>query len=159
METSLALLAALTTLMRAAHTLAGGAWVGGSIVYLVVITPALRLGKSAPEVGARIGDLFRRLVNVCIFTLLVSGVYLTFDRLTTVTVGVAYLVTLGIKIALALAMFALAAYQAQEARRPAARRGALWRRAPRVILSLGVAVFVLGALLTVLFDAALTTTR
>jgi uncharacterized membrane protein len=149
------LLSILSTLMRAVHILAGGAWIGGSIVYLVVITPALRLGKAAPELSAQIGALFRRLVNVCIVALLFSGVYLTVDRLTATTVGVAYVVTLGVKIALALAMFVLAALQAQEARRPARLRGRLWRLAPRLILALGVVVFFLGATLVTLYEIGL----
>ena len=149
----------LATLMRAAHVLAGGVWVGGSIVYLVVIAPALRLAKAAPEVSAQVGGLFRRLVNVCMVTLLLSGVYLTVDRLTATTVGVVYLVTLGVKIALALAMFTLAALQAQEARRPARRRGRLWRDAPRWILALGSVVFLLGATLVALFEIGLGVAR
>ncbi|HEX9037216.1 MAG TPA: hypothetical protein VF808_09530 [Ktedonobacterales bacterium] len=142
----------LATLMRTAHLLAGGVWVGGSIVYLVVITPALRQGKVAPEVSALAGGLFRRLVNVSMVTLALSGVYLTVDRLTATTVGVAYLVTLVVKIALAVAMFTLAALMAQESRRPARRRGLLWRAAPRWILALGIAVFLLGATLMGLFE-------
>jgi putative copper export protein len=154
MDTAKALLV-LATLMRTAHMLAGGVWIGGSIVYLVVITPALRLGKATPEVSARMGGLFRRLVNVCIVTLLLTGVYLTFDRLSATTVGAAYLVTLGVKIALALVMFTLAALLAQEARRPARRRGRLWREAPRAILGLGIVVFLLGATLMALFEVGL----
>lgn len=150
-----AMLLALSTLMRATHILAGGVWIGGSIVYLVVITPALRLSKAAPAVSAQMGTLFRRLVNICMVTLLLSGVYLTVDRLTATTVGIAYLVTLGVKIALALAMFALAALLAQEARRPARRRGRLWREAPRLILALGVIVFLLGATLATFFEIGL----
>lgn len=145
----------LSVLMRTAHTLAGGVWVGGSLVYLLVITPALRLGKAAPEVSAAIATQFRRLVNISIVTLLLSGVYLMFDRLTTTTVGVAYVVTLAVKIALALTMFGLAIFQAQEARRPARLRGRMWRLAPRLILALGVIVFLLGATLNGLFDVAI----
>ncbi|HEX8996180.1 MAG TPA: hypothetical protein VF812_09120 [Ktedonobacterales bacterium] len=149
------MLLALSVLMRTAHMLAGGVWVGGSLIYLLAITPALRLGKAAPEVGARIAAEFRRLVNISMVTLLLSGVYLIFDRLTTTTVGVAYVVTLAVKVALALTMFGLAIAQAQEARRPARLRGRLWRLAPRWILALGVVVFLLGAALNGLFDVAL----
>jgi len=145
----------LSVLMRTAHTLAGGVWVGGSLVYLLVITPALRLGKAAPEVSAAIATQFRRLVNISIVTLLLSGVYLMFDRLTTTTVGVAYVATLAVKIALALTMFGLAIFQAQEARRPARLRGRMWRLAPRLILALGVIVFLLGAALNGIFDVAI----
>lgn len=153
------MLLALSVLMRTAHMLAGGVWVGGSLVYLLVITPALRLGKAAPEVGARIATQFRRLVNISIVTLLLSGVYLVFDRLTTTTVGAAYVAALAVKIALALTMFGLAVFQAQEARRPARLRGRLWRLAPRLILALGVVVFLLGALLNGFFDVALGVAR
>lgn len=149
----------LATLMRTAHLLAGGVWVGGSIVYLAVITPALRLTRAAPEVSAQVGGLFRRLVNICMVILLLSGVYLTVDRLTATTVGVAYIVTLGVKITLALAMFVLAALLAQEARRPAKRRGLLWREAPRWILALGILVFLLGATLAGLFEMGLGVVR
>lgn len=148
------MLLALSVVMRTAHMLAGAVWIGGSVMYLLVITPALRLGKAAPEVGAHMAAQFRRLVNISIVTLVLSGVYLMFDRLTT-TVGVAYVVTLAVKIALALTMFGLALFQAQEARRPARLRGRMWRIAPRLILALGIVVFLLGATLNGLFDVAL----
>ena len=88
---------ALTDLMRAIHVLAGGIWVGGSLMYLLVIGPAFRLTKPAPEVSAQVARLFRQLVNVCIGALLLTGVYLIFDRLSAVTIGVAYLVVLVVK--------------------------------------------------------------
>lgn len=149
------MLMVLRDLMRTAHVLAGGVWVGGSIVYLLVITPALRLGKSGAEVGAEINRLFRSLVNLAIGVLLLSGMYLIFDRLTTTSVGSAYVAVLVVKVLVALAMFGLAAYQAQEARRLARHRGRLWRATPRVILLLGLAAFLLGTILTGLFEAGL----
>ncbi len=141
--------------LRTIHVLAGGLWVGGSLVYLLVITPALRLGKAAPEVSATIARLFRRMVNISIGALLVSGMYLTFDRLTTVTVGTTYVVVLVLKVAVALGMFVLALYQAQEARRLAKYRGRMWYLAPRLILALGVLAFLLGTILTGLYESAL----
>ncbi len=48
-------------IVRTAHLLAAAAWVGGSILYLVVILPALRIGGSAPEVYSQIATLFRRI--------------------------------------------------------------------------------------------------
>lgn len=172
----------LRDVMRTIHVLAGGVWIGGSVVYLLAIAPALSLAArrarlrqarlattagetteqaAAPiapelrEASATIAALFRRLVNISMGALLISGVYLIFDRLTTTTVGVAYIVTLVAKVALALAMFGLAIFQAQEARRPAQKRSRLWSLAPRLILWLGIAVFLLGAVLTGLFESAL----
>jgi putative copper export protein len=144
-----------TAVMRTAHVLAGGVWVGGCVVYLVVIGPALRLGHAPPGLGAQLGELFRRLVNVCIGVLLLSGVYLVFDRLASASVGPAYIAVLAVKVVAALAMFALAYEQAQEARRLARRRSPLWLLAPRLILALGVVTFLLGAVLAGLYEAAL----
>lgn len=149
------MLLALRVLMRTAHIVAGAAWIGGSIFYLVALLPGLRAGGAEPAVGAQVAARFRKLVNVCMGVLLVTGVYLTFDRLASSAVGVAYVVVLGGKIAVALAMFALAVYQAQEGvSRLRARRGPLWKAVPRLILALGLLAFLLGALLTGIFESA-----
>lgn len=149
------MLFAITDVMRTLHVLAGGVWVGGSVVYLLVILPALRVGGAGASTSALAGDLFRRLVNFCIGVLVITGVYLIFDRLTSTSVGAAYVITLIVKVLAALAMFALAAYQAQEARRLAKRRGRLWTLTPRLILGLGALTFLLGATLTGLYEANL----
>lgn len=145
----------LTIVIRAIHILAGGVWVGGSVMYLLVILPAFRLSRPAPEVSAQVARLFRQMINICIGVLILSGVYLVFDRLTLIAIGPVYLIVLVVKILAALAMFLLALFQAQEARRPAKQRGRWWRQAPRYMLVLGVLTFVLGATLTILFELEL----
>lgn len=150
-------LLALSILMRAVHLVAGAVWVGGSMVYLLVIIPALRASGAPSQTSAAVGALFRQVVNVCIGAVLLSGVYLVFDRLSGL-VGVAtgagtlYVIVLVVKIAAALAMIALAALQAQEARRPPSHRGRLWQLAPRWILGLGLMTFLLGAALVGIFS-------
>lgn len=149
------MLLALRVFMRTAHLVAASAWIGGSIFYLLVLLPALRLGGPAPQVAARAAELFRKLVNLCMGVLLLTGVYLTFDRLTSVAVGAAYLVTLALKIVVVVALFGLAIAQAQQGlARLRTARGAFWQAAPRVILALGLLAFLLGALLTALFEAS-----
>lgn len=143
---------ALRVLMRTVHVVAASAWIGGSIFYLVALIPALRSGGPAPRVAAEVAGHFRQLVNVCMGLLLLSGVYLTADRLTT-SVGLAYVVVLGVKIAVALALLGLAIYQAQEGvSRLRRERTRLWKAVPRLILGLGLVAFLLGALLTALFE-------
>jgi putative copper export protein len=145
----------LRLLMRATHTLAAATWVGGSVMYLLVVQPALRL-HPAPAVAARIAALFKRLVELCVGLLLFSGAFLTFDRLTQTTLGLPYLLVLGLKIALALGLFVLAFYLGQsDVRRLARRSSRFSQAAPRLMLALGVTVFVLGALLNVLFEATI----
>jgi len=135
--------------------IAAAVWVGGSVIYLAVIGPALRATQSGPAVGAQMAAIFRRLVNVCISVLLLSGAYLTFDRLSSGLAGPVYVALLVAKIVAALAMILLAVFQAQEARRLAKHRGRLWTLAPRWILALGLVTFVLGAALVVVFDAGI----
>lgn len=145
---------AIRVIVRVAHTVAGAAWVGGSIMYLLVVIPALRLGGATPTVAGNIANLFKRMVNVCIGVLLLSGAYLTFDRLTQTTLGLPYLIVLGLKIAAAIGLFILALYIGQSnVRRLAKRTTRLSRVAPQLMLVLGILVFVLGAILNVLFEA------
>ncbi len=145
----------LTDLMRSLHILAASVWIGGSVMYILVISPALRLVKADPRLSAQMGELFRRLVNVCMGTLLLSGVYLAFDRLSSAAVGTTYIVVLAVKIAVSLTMMALALVQAQEARRLLAHRSSLYYALPRWILALGVLALVLGVVLTGLFEASI----
>ncbi|MBA2286563.1 MAG: hypothetical protein H0W02_13880 [Ktedonobacteraceae bacterium] len=146
----------LRLIVRTAHTLAAAGWVGGSMLYLVAVLPALREAGPAPAVAAKIAALFRRMVNLCIAVLLLSGAFLTFDRLTQTALGWPYLVVLGLKIILAIGMFVLAVYIGQsDVRRLAKRRTSLSRAAPRLMLALGMLIFLLGALLNSLFEVTI----
>jgi len=145
----------LRVIVRFAHILAAAAWVGGSILYLVVVLPALRSGGPAPAVAAQVAALFRRLTNICIGVLLLSGAFMAFDRLTQTTLGLPYLIVLCLKIVSAIAMFILAIYLGQSnIRRLAKRSTRLSKAAPQLMLALGIFVFLLGALLNQLFEAA-----
>jgi uncharacterized membrane protein len=143
-------------IVRVAHTLAAATWVGGNIFYFIIVLPALRSSGLAAAVAAQIATLFRRLVNICIGVLLLSGAFMTFDRLTQTTLGLPYLVVLGLKIVSALAMFILAIYLSQSnIRRLAKRSTRLSKAAPQLLLALGIWVFLLGALLNGLYEATI----
>ena len=148
----------LLVIVRAAHILAATAWVGGSIMYLVVVIPALRLGGATPAVAGNVANLFKRMVNVCIGVLLLTGAYLAFDRLTQTTLGLPYLIVLVLKIAGAIGLFVLALYIGQSnIRRLAKRTTRLSKAAPQLMLALGILVFILGAVLNQLFAATIST--
>ena len=145
-------------LMRAVHILAAATWVGGNVMYLLVVGPALRYGGPAPAIAAQVAALFKRLVNICIGVLLLTGAYLTVDRLTQTTLGLPYMIVLGLKIVAALAMFVLASYLAQSNIRRLAKRTTRFSKvAPQLVLALGILVFLLGAVLNSLFEATLVT--
>ena len=146
-------------IVRTAHLLAAAACVGGSIVYIVVILPALRIGGAAPGIYTQIATLFRSMVNICMGVLLLSGAYLMFDRLTTTSLGWPYLTVLGIKIITALGMFVLAIYLGQSNIRKLAKRTTRFSKvAPQLMLALGILVFLLGALLNGMFEATIAPT-
>ena len=146
----------LRLIVRFAHILAAATWVGGSILYLVVVIPALRKGDPAPAVVAQVAALFRRLVNICIGVLLLSGAFMMFDRLTQTTLGLPYLVVLSLKIVSALAMFIVAIYLGQSNIRRLAKRSTRFSKAaPQLMLALGIFVFLLGALFNVLYEATI----
>jgi uncharacterized membrane protein len=146
----------LRLIVRFAHTLAAATWVGGSILYLVVVLPALRSGGPAPAAAAQVAALFRRMVSICIGVLLLSGAFMLFDRLTQTTLGLPYLVVLSLKIVSALAMFLIAIYLGQSNIRRLAKRSTRFSKAaPQLMLALGIFVFLLGALLNVLFEATI----
>jgi len=146
----------LRLIVRFAHILAAATWVGGSILYLVVVLPALRAGGLATAAAAQVAALFKRLVSICIGVLLLSGAFMVFDRLTQTTLGLPYLVVLTLKIVSALAMFIVAIYLGQSNIRRLAKRSTRFSRAaPQLMLALGIFVFLLGALLNVLFEATI----
>lgn len=146
----------LRLLVRFIHIIAATTWVGGSIFYQLVVIPALRNAGPVPALAAQIAALFKRLVNLCIMVLLLSGAYLTFDRLTQTTLGLAYVIVLVIKITVALIMFVLAIYIGQSGIRKLAKRSTPFSKvAPQLMLALGMIVFVLGAILNSLFEATL----
>ena len=145
----------LIWLVRTVHILAGAAWVGGSLMYLLVVLPALRSG-SDPGLAGRVAALFKQFVNIAIGVLLLSGAFLVFDRLTQTTLGLPYLVVLVLKVVAALVMCVLAIYLGQStARKLAKRTTRLSKLAPQLTLALGILVFVLGALLNMFYEAAI----
>ena len=154
--------------VRWLHLVSAAAWVGGGLFYLLVLRPALRRSpESSRVVNLEAASEFRSLVDTCLFVLLATGVILTLDRLTQSVVGVPYVVTLSVKIALSVWMFTLArgrrrrtplleAYREQP--RPAATRFQRGVRAVsgyNTVVILGIAVFLLSDLLKVLFETAL----
>lgn len=96
-------------LMRWLHALAAVTWIGGSLFYVLFLRPAQRSPDvSGPLLGPGTLVQFRSLVDTCMAVLLVTGTILLFDRLTDASTGTPYVVTVSIKIGLALWMFAIA---------------------------------------------------
>lgn len=149
--------------VRWLHLLAAVAWVGGSVFYLAVLRPALRRadGKPSPLTNA-VATEFRHLVDICIWTLFITGAVIAANRLTSGFRGTSYIVTLAIKISLALAMFVVAyslrrralSSSAQTVNKPQGRvRASIL--SPSSILIMGVAVLLLSEVLRFIVEQEL----
>ena len=155
-------------IVRWLHLVSAAAWVGGSIFYFVVLRPALRRSPQGSRlVSSAAAAEFRALVNTCGYVLIATGVILTLHRLTPGVVGVPYVLTLGVKVALSAWMFALAwsrrkrtpvteMFREEEAP-PTGRLGKFLRAVSgyNAIIILGLVVFLLSDLLKTLFELAL----
>lgn len=149
--------------MRTAHLIASAAWVGGSLFYALVLAPELRRSADARRVSGAAARTFGQVVAASGWTLLATGGYLTFDRLTNTRLGAPYALVLLAKVLLAVWMLLLAGALVRGRRRrellgsaaPGAGGAPLWRGllpVPTLILVLGLVVFLLSAMLTSMYQ-------
>ena len=160
--------------VRWVHAVAAVAWVGGSIFYLAVLRPALPDGSpSSKALETAINKGFRDVVDLSIIALIVTGVVITFDRLSSAPITTTYYVVLGLKIAAALGMFLLArdlgtrlgrllrpsrapavSLSEPSLREPPAQSSFLrqWLSPSRMVLLLGLIAFFLSMLLITIFE-------
>ena len=94
-------------IVRWAHLISAAAWVGGSIFWLLILKPSSKNISDDVELNSSVQKEFRALVNTCIFVMLATGAIMTFDRLSSTTLGSNYVLILGLKIATVALMFYL----------------------------------------------------
>ena len=141
-------------IIRWAHALAAVVWIGGSLFMLLAGRPALRTADSGGLVGRALATEFRPIVVTAIAVLIVSGVILTVDRLTSDAAGMAYTVVLVAKILLAVYAFVVAWLLPRRRDRPAGGiPGAM--TGPVALTIAGVLVIGLADVLTWLFEKGL----
>ena len=146
-------------IIRWAHAIAAVVWIGGSLFLLLAGRPALRslrneIGDSGGLVGRALAVEFRPIVATAIAVLIVSGVILTVDRLTSEAAGIAYTAVLVAKIVLAVYAFGIAwLLPRRREQRAGGIRGALF--GPVALTIIGVIVIGLADVLTWLFERGL----
>ena len=141
-------------IIRWAHALAAVVWIGGSLFMLLAGRPALRAADSGGLVGRALATEFRAIVVTAIAVLIVSGVILTVDRLTSDAAGMAYTVALVAKILLAVYAFVVAWLQPRRRDRPSGGIGGAIT-GPVALTIAGVIVIGLADVLTWLFEKGL----
>ncbi len=146
--------------IRWAHALAAVVWIGGSLFMLLAARPALRSLRSesgddgsSGVLGRALSAEFRPMVLTAIGVLIVSGVVLTVDRLTSDAAGLAYTGVLVAKIVLAVYAFVIAWLLPRRGNRARGVGGVLG--GPTALVIVGVIVIGLADVLTWLFERGL----
>ena len=148
--------------VRWAHFISASAWIGGGIFWLVVLRPAVKNDKSDDSrINKNVSSEFRSLVDTCLFVLLATGAVMTFDRLTPGTLGVSYLIVLGVKLSMVAVMF----YMVRAKRKPTWNytslrnirknpKGSIFRviAGYNLIIVLGLSVYLLSSLLRSMYE-------
>ena len=148
--------------VRWAHFISASAWIGGGIFWLVVLRPAVKNDKSDDSrINKNVSSEFRSLVDTCLFVLLATGAFMTFDRLTPGTLGVSYLIVLGVKLSMVAVMFYMVRAKRQTAwdykslrnirKNP---KGSIFRviAGYNLIIVLGLSVYLLSSLLRSMYE-------
>jgi len=158
-------------IVRWVHGIAAVTWIGGSIFFLLILLPPIDRKILIPEqVRTVINIRFRGLVQVCISILIITGVILAFERLSSRFTDVAYVSILASKSMVTVWMFALAGFVPMRRRAPTVRRKLIasftlirwWDKLfgrvnePNLILFLGLVAFILSNALQTLFERRLT---
>ena len=150
----------LIVMVRWLHAIGAVAWVGGSAFFALVVRPAQRVDpEGVGQVVGRFVGPYRDMVDASIITIVVTGLILTFERLTGNDASVAYFLVLSVKLAIAGWMF----YMVWSLRRawfiPEARSGLTqrlsWLFGYNALLAGGVIVFLLAGLLRAIFETAI----
>lgn len=139
--------------LRLAHAFAAAVWLGGGVYYLVAVRPALRDSTQPPrEFVAAAQSLYGEWARTMTMVMIVTGVIMTVDRLSSVGGGLPYAVALAVKIVAALAAFRMAGVRIGRG----ARRGRSARRSrPEWILGCGALAFGIGVVLASIYGQGL----
>ena len=157
-------------LIRWFHTLAAVTWIGGNLFYVLILRPRQRTyAGPGPLLQPDTLNQFRGLVDTCMAVLLVTGTILLIDRLTDTSTGTAYVVTVSIKIGLALWMFVIArggrrrrrtvqtpSIPSSATQQRLATRALAFMSGVNITVILGIAVLFLSDLLSFLVEEGLT---
>ena len=134
-------------LMRWLHASAAVVWIGAIWFELFVVVPAWEPGPPA-DVLVRFDAAMREIVQTALVVFLVSGVILTFERLSRGAASSTYVTLLGVKILLSVVMF-------QVGFRFRGARGQSRVRGLQIMAALGLAILLLATVLKWLYERAL----
>ena len=148
--------------------MAAAIWIGTNIVQMILSKPNANVIEATRQKGdfQKVGKVFKPLVDLCVIVLIATGAIIVFNRLTSNYVTVAYVITLGIKVALTAWMLVLLHSERRHMTTinnlSQNSTGSGWFNRTKLILSgyngltvVGIVVFFLSDLLRSLFEEIL----
>jgi uncharacterized membrane protein len=141
--------------LRLAHGLAAAIWVGGGAYYVLAFRPQFRISDdpNARKLAGSIQREFGEWASVATIVMIATGVVLMFERLSGGQGTTVYVVLLAVKVLAAVIAFWITGVLRPAGRRASQRRSGYLDRA-WIALSLSIAAFLLGALLTTIYPMA-----
>lgn len=110
-------LMALRVIMRWAHIGASVVWIGGGVFFWLALSPALKQTNQATwssGLASAVRRRFRLITSISVGIIVATGLFETFDRLTSGNLGASYLAVLGAKLILAGGMYLIARRLSEE---------------------------------------------
>ena len=156
-------------IVRWLHLISASLWIGGGLFYLLVLKPVMKRNQSFTKTAdSDVAAEFKSLVDTAILVLLVTGIVLTFNRLTPSIVGVEYVLVLGAKIAISIFMFTTSLRRRKrtiladlnhESPENQTRLSGILRLVSgyNALVILGIIVFLISDLLKIMYESALAT--
>ena len=148
-----------------AHLISATAWVGGSIFWLIVLTPSIQKLPSnhKKEILRSISHEFKSVVDTSMFILLFTGAILTFNKITPGHIGSLYVLILGIKILLVSYLFYLLRSrrnnfkmsQSIGTKNTSRRKLIILTKKSNMIVLIGLIVYLISSILSSIFDASI----
>ena len=148
-----------------AHLISATAWVGGSIFWLIVLTPSIQKTPSnhKTEILRSISNEFKSVVDTSMFILLFTGAILTFNKITPGHIGTLYVLILGIKILLVSYLFYLLRSrrnnfkmsQSIGTKNTSRRKLIILTKKSNMIVLIGLIVYLISSILSSIFDASI----
>ena len=148
-----------------AHLISATAWVGGSIFWLIVLTPSIQKIPSnhQTEILRSISHEFKSVVDTSMFILLFTGAILTFNKITPGHIGSLYVLILGIKILLVSYLFYLLRSrrnnfkmsQSIGTKNTSRRKLIILTKKSNMIVLIGLIVYLISSILSSIFDASI----
>ena len=91
--------------IRWIHLVSATIWIGGSLFYLFIMVPALKTqnhqdSQKQGSLTTVINVNFKRMVDICLWTLVISGSIILVDRATGTHLSTLYLIAISVKLLL-----------------------------------------------------------